>query len=432
MLSLQLKSAATDGDIDRLAKLLSKAGPNERDEEQFTPLHFAAWGGAIGLCRYLVEQKINIDARNYDLQTPLHYAARYGRLETVRYLLNAGADISAADRIKYTPLHMAAEANWGVTGWEGSGGKKNQNPETCRLLLDQGADPLALDSFLRTPLDIATNNDEIKTMLKQAMQLKKREREESKRKVALQSMEEDSARFHPTAPNESADRVHLEVLKSPEQWDRADVTAWLIQLGFGQYAQIFEEKAINGKYLMNKMTLEKLALIVKDEFHQEQLWDEIMELKKNNDEGDLAAKKREAEAKARRNEEELRRKQEEERREYEEKRQKEMRSLKSLQSNKPTRITFENNLDNDVKVYWVDFAGESHLKKFLTPNETYTEDTFEDHVWQVVDDKTGLLLKAEVATAEPLWVPSVNYDQYRTPTEPADLPSYDQVSQGKF
>jgi len=428
MLTLQLKSAATDGDIDRLAKLLSKAGPNDRDEEEFTPLHFAAWGGAVGLCRYLMEQKINIDARNHDVQTPLHYAARYGRYETVLYLINAGADITALDRIKYTPLHMAAEANWGVTGWEGSGGKQNQNPEVCRLLIERGADPLALDSFNRTPLDITTNNEEIKNILKQAIQQRRKEREEASRKQALQSMDRNGRNNNPSAPRESMELVP-EITKPPEQWDRNDVSKWLNSLGFGQYDQIFAEKAVSGKYLVTKMTQDKLALLIQDEFHREQIWDEIEELKKLKDDGDLAAKKREQDSKNRRNEEDLRRKQEEERRDYEERRQKEMRSLKSRHSDNPTRITFHNNMDHDAKIYWVDFSGEPHLKRFLSPNETYTEDTFEGHVWHVVDDKSGALLKAEVAAAEPVWISAKDYNPM---DDQNNLPSYDQANQGRF
>jgi len=170
MLMLQLKSYATDGDIARLEKALSKVTSRERDEENYTPLHYAAWGGAINLCRALVEQKAEVDARNHDDFTPLHLACRCGRLQTVQYLIQCGADFHALDRIKYTPLHMAAEANWGVTGWEGSGGKMNQNAEVCRLLLEKGADPMAVDSFSRSPLEVATHHEDIKIILKQAIQ----------------------------------------------------------------------------------------------------------------------------------------------------------------------------------------------------------------------------------------------------------------------
>lgn len=55
MLSLQLRSAATDGDFAQLDKLLRKVGVTDRDEEAFTPLHYAAWAGHDQLLAKLLE-----------------------------------------------------------------------------------------------------------------------------------------------------------------------------------------------------------------------------------------------------------------------------------------------------------------------------------------------------------------------------------------
>ena len=49
MLSLQLRSAATDGDLRQLEKLLANVLLTEKDEEDYTPMHYYAWGGADAL-----------------------------------------------------------------------------------------------------------------------------------------------------------------------------------------------------------------------------------------------------------------------------------------------------------------------------------------------------------------------------------------------
>jgi len=106
MLSLQLRSAATDADESKLQRLLQNVDPAvERDEENYTALHYAAWGGlakvvdvyvnskvrgplSLSLSRswlFLIPQKgVDVNARNDNGETPLHLAAGYGRYETVR------------------------------------------------------------------------------------------------------------------------------------------------------------------------------------------------------------------------------------------------------------------------------------------------------------------------------------------------------------
>lgn len=170
MLSLSLRSAAVDGDRERLRKLLNKVGHHEKDEEGFTPLHYAAWAGDLSLTETLVKKSsANINAKNSSGKTPLHLACSEARLETAMFLIDSGAQINAKDNIGYTPLHVAAEASWGVTGWEGSGGKERPLPELCSMLLKRGADPSARDVFGRTPLDVSTANEQVREMLRIAI-----------------------------------------------------------------------------------------------------------------------------------------------------------------------------------------------------------------------------------------------------------------------
>ena len=168
MLTLQLKSAATDGDVAALERLLRTAGPRDRDDDGHTPLHYAAWCGAEALCRRLLDQKCDVNAVNEDGKTPLHYAAGYGHYDVVRMLLDAGADINRADRSGFTALHQVAEGRWGVTGWEGTGGRPSRHADVTQLLVARGADAALVDTFERTPLDVAGNDNAIRRILNAA------------------------------------------------------------------------------------------------------------------------------------------------------------------------------------------------------------------------------------------------------------------------
>jgi len=159
MLSLQLRSAATDGDVAKLTRLLRNVNPRERDEENSTPLHYAAWGGATALWADLIAAKADVNAVDDNGRTPLHLAAGYGRYDVTELLLARGAAVNVADKVGFTPLHQAAEGQWGVTGWEGTGGKASRHADVVRLLLASGANAALVDSFQRTPLDVAQNHE---------------------------------------------------------------------------------------------------------------------------------------------------------------------------------------------------------------------------------------------------------------------------------
>jgi ankyrin repeat protein len=169
MLPLQLKSAAADGDAGALERLLRSAQPRDRDEDGYTPLHYAAWCGATALCRRLLEGKADVNAANADGKTPLHFAAGYGHWETTALLLDHGAAANAADRGGFTALHQVAEGQWGVTGWEGTGGRPTRHADVVRLLIARGADAARTDTFDRTPLDVASGNEVIRQMLNAAL-----------------------------------------------------------------------------------------------------------------------------------------------------------------------------------------------------------------------------------------------------------------------
>jgi hypothetical protein len=60
-------------------------------------------------------------------------------------------------------------------------------------------------------------------------------------------------------------------------------------------------------------------------------------------------------------------------------------SLKSLNSNTPTLITFINRSTEPVDIYWLDFGGNRQLYKTLEAGGSYTQQTFLTHPWLVTD-----------------------------------------------
>ena len=91
-----------------LDQLLRFEDVNIRDENGWSPLHFAAFKGSNETIGFLLVFNADIDAKNENLETPLHLAAWNGMLDNVRLLIKLGADINAQDQIGQTPVKMAA------------------------------------------------------------------------------------------------------------------------------------------------------------------------------------------------------------------------------------------------------------------------------------------------------------------------------------
>jgi len=184
--STPLHAAAKAGDTDMIKNILETCAgnPNERDDNDATPLHYAAGAGTISAISILLKAGANINAQDYEGDTPLHYAMQEELLETVKYLVKAGertdvknrdgrsaihwvqsadalkflmqsgADINAADRYNYTPLQMAASAG---------------DIERVKLLMDAGADVNKNNEYGETPLTFAVKNrmeEGVKILLK--------------------------------------------------------------------------------------------------------------------------------------------------------------------------------------------------------------------------------------------------------------------------
>ncbi|XP_030648664.1 receptor-interacting serine/threonine-protein kinase 4 isoform X3 [Chanos chanos] len=115
---------------------------NAKDEDQYTPLHFAAQNGDEALTRLLLDRNASINEADSQGRTPTHIACHHGQENVVRVLLSRGADVRVRGKDDWTALHLAA--------WKGHLG-------IVKLLVKQaGADVDGQTADGRTPLHLAS------------------------------------------------------------------------------------------------------------------------------------------------------------------------------------------------------------------------------------------------------------------------------------
>jgi len=141
---LDVFEAAALGYIDRLRERLSEdpSRATAFSADGFTALHYPAFFGKAEAARVLLEAGagVNVYSRNDFAVEPLHSAAAGRHLEVCRILLAAGADVNARQRHGFTPLHAAAQ---------------HGDDELVELLLSAGADPAARLDDGKTPAETA-------------------------------------------------------------------------------------------------------------------------------------------------------------------------------------------------------------------------------------------------------------------------------------
>ena len=125
---LDVFEAASLGKVDRLRELLGSepALAQARSDDDFTPLHYAAFFDGPGAARLLIEHgaDVNAFADNELGVHPLNSAAAAGAREIAAILLEHGADPNAPTRSGFSPLDAALE---------------NDDQELASLLRSHGA-----------------------------------------------------------------------------------------------------------------------------------------------------------------------------------------------------------------------------------------------------------------------------------------------------
>ena len=142
-----LHASAAHGHVDTFSLLIDRfQNLDIRGSSDQTPLHSVSWRGDsreyLEIGKRLLDRGANVNACDDEDWTPLHFAAHNGRLEFARMLLEHGAAINAPDDKGRTPLHRAS---------------KNCHVEVVLLLLKYGADLNACDDYGRTPSALASN-----------------------------------------------------------------------------------------------------------------------------------------------------------------------------------------------------------------------------------------------------------------------------------
>jgi palmitoyltransferase ZDHHC13/17 len=105
-----IMQCARIGAIEHIQKMIEsgKVSAKYQDEEGITPLHWAAINNQYAICKYLVEQGADVNAKGGESgATPAMWAAQRCHYYIVNLLLENGADPLAADGQGYNILHLA-------------------------------------------------------------------------------------------------------------------------------------------------------------------------------------------------------------------------------------------------------------------------------------------------------------------------------------
>ena len=141
-----LHRAAQFSSSPTVLSILLDAGfdPNAKNDDGWTPLHYAAFNDNAIVSSVLLEAGAEPNARTNGGWTPLHRAVRSGNRLTVSILLDGGADPDARnyDEEGWFPLHQAAAQD---------------DPILVATLLDAGANPVVRAGDGRMPIHSAAH-----------------------------------------------------------------------------------------------------------------------------------------------------------------------------------------------------------------------------------------------------------------------------------
>ncbi|KAI5115998.1 hypothetical protein M0805_009257 [Coniferiporia weirii] len=193
--------AAQRGEVETIKMLIEsgKAHASDRDEQNITPLHWAAINAQVPACRYLLEQGAEVDALGGDLvATPMQWAARNGYLYVIQLLIAHNADPTISDAQGYNTLHLVTHSSSvmpllyllhqpiSVDSRDGQGHTSlmwaayQGDALSVDLLLKHGADPNTRDESELTPLHWAVvkgNRNCIRKLVEKGADLTAKNRE---------------------------------------------------------------------------------------------------------------------------------------------------------------------------------------------------------------------------------------------------------------
>ncbi|EFP00697.1 CRE-MLT-4 protein [Caenorhabditis remanei] len=95
--------------VIRLLQKKKTVSMTRQNRDGMTALHIAVAARNLDAVQLLIELECSVDLVDNEQRTPLHYAAEHGYPEIVRFLLSKGARNSTRDNIGATPAHYAAQ-----------------------------------------------------------------------------------------------------------------------------------------------------------------------------------------------------------------------------------------------------------------------------------------------------------------------------------
>lgn len=104
-----LMLAALKGQEDVVRKLIARGA--DVNKPGWTPLHYAATNGHLGIMSLLLEHHAYLDAESPNKTTPLMMAAFYGSSQAVKLLLEAGADPTLRNEQGLAAVDFAQRGN---------------------------------------------------------------------------------------------------------------------------------------------------------------------------------------------------------------------------------------------------------------------------------------------------------------------------------
>lgn len=111
---LTIHTAAQRGDLPAIMRLVDsgRATVHDRDDDNITPLHWAAINAQLATCRYLLDHGAEVDALGGDLiASPLQWAARNGHVYVQELLCSRGADPTITDSQGFNALHLTVHSS---------------------------------------------------------------------------------------------------------------------------------------------------------------------------------------------------------------------------------------------------------------------------------------------------------------------------------
>ena len=105
-----LHRAAEEGDIEAVKKHLAAGTDKNVRAGKWgdTPLHRAAFWGYTEIVELLINNEVDVNAKDDYGCTPLHDAAEYSHLEITQMLIGRGPDMNALDNNGDTPRDLAS------------------------------------------------------------------------------------------------------------------------------------------------------------------------------------------------------------------------------------------------------------------------------------------------------------------------------------